>query len=155
MAVNPSDWLDSKNAAGTRARQKGDPLEYATVIAALRAGVRQVARGVRLSIALPDSAGSQLHAELDVVFTYRGRLWVIEVKDRKEVEGARALIKEKIVAAWEVGGDLGRFVYVSRTVPGPDLLAFAKSLGVAIVPKGNLRNGMSQLLKEQPRPHLP
>lgn len=71
-------WLRIENPS-PRLPNEGDNLEYATACALLRSGVPAVRRGVELS-ALPSSPNAE--GELDLVFNWNGRLWVVDCKDR-------------------------------------------------------------------------
>ncbi len=71
-------WLQIQNPA-PREPKEGDNLEYGTACALLRAGVPTVRRSVELST-LPTSRNAE--GELDLVFNWNGRLWVVDCKDR-------------------------------------------------------------------------
>jgi hypothetical protein len=71
-------WLCIENPSG-RPSNEGDNLEYGTACALLKAGVPTVRRSVELST-LPNSSNSE--GELDLVFNWNGRLWVVDCKDR-------------------------------------------------------------------------
>ena len=71
-------WLLIENPS-PRPSNKGDNLEYATACALLMARVPAVRRSVELST-LPNSQNSE--GELDLVFNWNGRLWVVDCKDR-------------------------------------------------------------------------
>ena len=71
-------WLHIENPS-PRPSNKGDNLEYATACALLMARVPAVRRSVELST-LPNSQNSE--GELDLVFNWNGRLWVVDCKDR-------------------------------------------------------------------------
>ncbi|MHB9007276.1 MAG: PDDEXK family nuclease [Limisphaerales bacterium] len=71
-------WLQIENPS-PRSMNEGDNLEYATAFALLKSGVPRVRRGVELAT-LPNSRNSE--GELDLVFNWNGRLWVVDCKDR-------------------------------------------------------------------------
>lgn len=71
-------WLHVENPS-SRQPNEGDNLEYGTACALLKAGVPAVRRSVELAT-LPNSRNSE--GELDLVFNWNGRLWVVDCKDR-------------------------------------------------------------------------
>ena len=69
------------------AAAKGDRLEFTTAVFLLKCGVNGVRRSVRLKV--KPSQGMKLsvpHAEIDLLFNYGGRLWLVDCKDRKPAE---------------------------------------------------------------------
>jgi len=65
----------------------GDALEFATAAALLKLGVRCVQRSLRLKVKASQQVGTRLpHAEIDLLFTWAGRLWLVDCKDRKPAE---------------------------------------------------------------------
>lgn len=166
-----SDWLRFRG--GREAPQKeGDRLEYAVAATALRLGARQVRLGIELAPSQAPNRSGHTLGELDVVFTLRGRLWVVECKDRKlpkialgpagrdprlaariKAELRRWFersqtknIKEHLLTAHDAGGSLGRLIFVSRPSPSPDVLAFARSVRVGLAWKDQLFRSMESLL---------
>lgn len=71
-------WLHIENPSA-RLPKEGDNLEYGTACALLKAGVPAVRRSVELAT-LPKSVNAE--GELDLVFNWDGRLWVVDCKDR-------------------------------------------------------------------------
>ncbi len=71
-------WLRIENPS-PRQPKEGDNLEYGTACALLMARVPAVRRSVELAT-LPNSRNSE--GELDLVFNWNGRLWVVDCKDR-------------------------------------------------------------------------
>ncbi len=71
-------WLHIENPSA-RQTNEGDNLEYGTACALLMARVPAVRRSVELST-LPNSRNSE--GELDLIFNWNGRLWVVDCKDR-------------------------------------------------------------------------
>ena len=61
----------------------GDGLEYATAFALLKLGVPFVQRSVRLIPRAPGGSGRE-EGELDLVFNWVGKLWLVDCKDRKD-----------------------------------------------------------------------
>ncbi len=77
-AFDFSKWLHIESPSA-RLSNRGDNLEFGTACALLKSGVKMVRRGVELST-LPNSQNSE--GELDLVFNWNGRLWVVDCKDR-------------------------------------------------------------------------
>jgi len=73
-----SDVEDSDGRAG-------DGLEFATAFVLLKLGVPRVQRSVRLSPRVLGRLGHE-EGELDLVFNWGGKLWVVDCKDRKDAE---------------------------------------------------------------------
>lgn len=75
----------------------GDDLERATAAALLKLGVARVHRGVHLS---PVSEDPNLrfasHTELDLLFNYGGRLWVVDCKDRIPSEDLAERLRQSV-----------------------------------------------------------
>ena len=66
--------------------QTGDALELIVAAALLRLGVFQARRSVRLKVHSAPGVGSRLpHAEIDLLFNFAGRLWIVDCKDRRPV----------------------------------------------------------------------
>lgn len=63
----------------------GERFELLVAMALLKLGVEQVAHSVELS-SLDSQEEKHVHAELDLVFIWGGRLWVVECKDHEKVE---------------------------------------------------------------------
>lgn len=76
-------WLRIENPCPPRLKE-GDNLEYGTACALLKAGLPTVRRGVELAT-LPGSGNWE--GELDLVFNWNGRLWVVDCKDQVGGEG--------------------------------------------------------------------
>lgn len=65
----------------------GDSLEYITAAILLKLGVRRVQRSLRLKVKSAPGVGTNLpHAEIDLLFTWDGKLWLVDCKDRKSPE---------------------------------------------------------------------
>lgn len=78
-------WL-SFSGDGPIHKNKGDALELIVAAALLRLGVRQIRRSVELKVQTAPGIGARLpHAEIDLLFNYAGRLWLVDCKDRKTV----------------------------------------------------------------------
>jgi hypothetical protein len=85
-------WLTIEDPS-PRESNEGNNLEYGTACALLKTGLSAVRRGVELST-LPNSTNTE--AELDLVFNWNGRLWVVDCKDRvggdAKVESLKTLL---------------------------------------------------------------
>ena len=75
------------NVEGTADRRKaeGDALEFVTAAVALKHGATEVRRSLRLRVNSPLSPNP--HQEIDLLFNWGGRLWLVDCKDR--VSGSR------------------------------------------------------------------
>jgi hypothetical protein len=62
-------------------RRQGDGLEYTVAFCLLKLGVPVVQRGVRLVPRVLRSSGRE-EGELDLVFNWSGKLWLVDCKDR-------------------------------------------------------------------------
>jgi hypothetical protein len=79
-------WLDISGTADADSKQ-GDALEFTTAAILLKLGVHSVQRSLRLKVKSATGVGTRLpHAELDLLFTWGGRLWIVDCKDRKAPE---------------------------------------------------------------------
>lgn len=74
----------------------GDPLELATAVAALKLGVPKVRRGIR-TVARNRTADGRDEGEQDLVFNWRGRLWVVDCKDRVSPEQRMDRIRNELL----------------------------------------------------------
>ncbi|MFO1498742.1 MAG: hypothetical protein U1G07_10175 [Verrucomicrobiota bacterium] len=93
-------WLCIENPS-PRPSNEGDNLEYGTACALLKSGVTSVRRSVQLAT-LPNSQNAE--SELDLIFNWNGRLWVVDCKDRVDSE----IKVEKLHAALLSGGAISR-----------------------------------------------
>ena len=67
--------------------KEGDALEFAAAAVLLRLGVKRVQRSLRLKVKSSQQTGTRLpHAEIDLLFTWGGRLWLVDCKDRMPAE---------------------------------------------------------------------
>src|SRR4029077_5581472 len=73
-----SKWLDVDRDKAREIR-KGDSLEYGAAVMLLRTGPQQVYRSVELK---PHVYSQFTEGELDLVFNWNGRLWVVDCKDK-------------------------------------------------------------------------
>ncbi|MCX7914841.1 MAG: hypothetical protein N3A53_00865, partial [Verrucomicrobiae bacterium] len=78
-------WL-TVQGEGNAEQNAGDALELIVAAALLRLGVKQVRRSVRLKVhSAPGVSARVPHAELDLLFNYGGKLWLVDCKDRRPV----------------------------------------------------------------------
>jgi len=67
--------------------KRGDPLEFATAAVLLKLGIHTVRRSLRLKVKSSVGVSSRNpHAEVDLLFNWAGRLWLVDCKDRKRAE---------------------------------------------------------------------
>ena len=75
-------WIDKQGRADRDAKE-GDGLEYRTAAVLLKHGVPEVRRSVRLKIlARTGESLPRPHAEIDLLFNWSGKLWLVDCKDR-------------------------------------------------------------------------
>ena len=73
------DLLHVEGSADRKAAE-GDALEFLTAAVALRHGAAEVRRSLRLKVDSPLSPNP--HQEIDLLFNWGGRLWLVDCKDR-------------------------------------------------------------------------
>lgn len=79
-------WLRVTGDADGREKE-GDSLEFAAAAVLLKLGVKQIQRSLRLKVKSTAQVGTRLpHAEIDLLFTWGGRLWLVDCKDRMPAE---------------------------------------------------------------------
>lgn len=169
-------WLRITGEADREAKE-GDALEFATAAVLLRLGVEQVRRGLRLKAKSSPQASTRLpHAEIDLLFTWGGRLWLVDCKDKKPVEnladdlrrmlprlsldceellnrireelsiGQTKALKEDLQAVREAGGLLGAIVCVRRAELPEEVFQYARHNGIMVIRKTDLVDGFRSLL---------
>ena len=70
-----------------RKEKDGDTLELTTAAALLALGVKRVQRSLRLKVKSAANVGTRnSHAEIDLIFTFGGRLWVVDCKDQQPLD---------------------------------------------------------------------
>lgn len=105
--IEAKRFLEVNGVADIR-RKEGDPLELATAAVLLKLGVKTVRRGLRLKVKSSRGVSSKHpHAEIDLLFTWAGRLWLVDCKDRKPAEDLADALGE--VAAPRSADDKERF----------------------------------------------
>ena len=75
----------------------GDGLEYAVAFTLLSLGVPVVQRGVRLSPRLFGRSGQE-EGELDLIFNWMGKLWVVDCKDRRDATTRIEQVRTEILS---------------------------------------------------------
>lgn len=75
--------------------QPGFALEFATAVALLKLGVPVVQRSVRLVPKILRGSGRE-EGELDLVFNWGGKLWVVDCKDRRSAEDKVEQLRREI-----------------------------------------------------------
>ncbi len=99
-----------------REKQTGFGLEYATAVAVLKLGVPVVQRSVRLAPKVLRGSGLE-EGELDLVFNWGGKLWVVDCKNRRSAESRVDRLRAEIALHWapdarltelldQIGGEL-------------------------------------------------
>lgn len=78
-------------------RRYGDGLEYAVAFCLLKLGVPVVQRGVRLAPRLLRTTGKE-EGELDLVFNWAGKLWVVDCKDRVDAQSRVDRLRTEILS---------------------------------------------------------
>ena len=76
----------------------GFNLEFATATALLRLGVPVVQRSIRLAPKVLRGTSHLEEGELDLVFNWDGKLWVVDCKNRKSTESKVSELHNKILA---------------------------------------------------------
>ncbi len=91
----PEDLLHIEGQAD-KERKAGDTLEFRTAVVLLALGVLEVRRSLRLTV--PTRMGALPHAELDLLFNWDGKLWLVDCKDRgaerRFVHDLRAILRK-------------------------------------------------------------
>lgn len=81
--ADASFYLQVQGAADPDKKQ-GDRLELTTATVLLKLGVICVQRSLRLKVRSAAGVGTKLpHAEIDLLFSWDGKLWLVDCKDRK------------------------------------------------------------------------
>ncbi len=94
--VDPTQFLKISGIADDKPK-KGDALEFYTAVVLLKLGVHTVQRSLRLKVKSSYNVGTKLpHAELDLLFTWGGRLWIVDCKDRKSPESLIEGLKREL-----------------------------------------------------------
>ncbi len=84
--ADPRAWLLISGEAD-REDKEGDRLEFTVAAVLLALGVKQVQRSLRLKVKSSHQVSTRSpHAEIDLLFVWDGRLWLVDCKDRRPVE---------------------------------------------------------------------
>jgi type III secretion system FlhB-like substrate exporter len=157
--------------------KEGDALEFATAGVLLKLGVARIQRRVRLKVKSGLHVGTRLpHAEIDLRFTWGGRLWLVDCKDRMPAdnlaEGLRRMLpplsseqeklfdrirkelsinqtkvmKEDLLTVRETGGLLGQVVCVRKSELPEEVVQYARHNHIDVVQKNDLVAGLLRLL---------
>jgi len=118
--------------------KKGDGLELATAAILLKLGVKCVQRSLRLKVKSAVGVGTRSpHAEIDLLFSWDGKLWLVDCKDRKNaeslVEGLRRELSRVALSgqASELLSRIGDELSIGQTkVMKEDLLAIRETGGL-------------------------
>jgi len=177
--TNDADPGAFLHIGGTADRREnvGDRLEFQTAAVLLKLGVTRVQRSLRLKVRTEQSPASpKPHAEVDLLFTWNGRLWLVDCKDRKPVEdltdrlhrllpplngeaqelfdrcrkelsiSPMKVMKEDLMAVNEAGGLLGQVVCVRKSDPPEEAVQYARHNRIELVRKSNLVSDLRNLL---------
>jgi len=89
-------WLQITGNADPEVKD-GDALEFATAAVLLKLGVKRVQRSLRLKVKSAPHVRTRLpHAEIDLLFTWGGRLWLVDCKDRIPTEDLVANLRRHL-----------------------------------------------------------
>lgn len=98
---DPRKWLEITNPL-PESEKEGDRLEYLTALILLKLGIKKVFRSVELKV--KNEAKSSIH-EIDLVFIYHGKLWIVDCKDKKSedwvYEGLKKILEINQPVLWE------------------------------------------------------
>jgi len=150
-------WLRFTGEADRQAKD-GDALEFAVAAALLKLGVRQVQRSLRLKVKSTQQVGTRLpHAEIDLLFTWGGRLWLVDCKDRMPAQDLVANLRRHLPRSLAPDADdlltrISEELLISQTkVMKEDLLAVREAGGllgnVVCVRKANLPEEVVQFAR--------
>lgn len=135
--VDAMRYLDARGTADTDSK-KGDALELATAAVLLKLGVKCVQRSLRLKVKSAQGVGTRLpHAEIDLLFSWDGKLWLVDCKDRKStdslVDGLRRELGGSRLSAQanEILNRIGKQLSIGESkVLKEDLLAIRETGGL-------------------------
>lgn len=135
--VDAARFLDTQGTADADAK-KGDGLELATAAVLLKLGVKKVQRSLRLKVKSATGVSTKLpHAEIDLLFSWGGKLWLVDCKDRVSpeslVEGFRRELRHQPLPtqAEELLKRISKELSIGQTkVMKEDLLAVRETGGL-------------------------
>ena len=111
----PSDYRENfatyLRSEGTPPKNSnvGDTLELATAFALLKLGVPVVQRGVRLRSGV-NRSHRQEEGELDLVFNWAGKLWVVDCKQRLTPESRVGQLREQLAKDGPLSAEVARLL---------------------------------------------
>lgn len=135
--VDATRFLTTQGIADVDAK-KGDGLELATAAVLLKLGVQKVQRSLRLKVKSAQGVSTrQPHAEIDLLFSWGGKLWLVDCKDRKDpeslIEGLRRELNNQALSpqATELLARISKELSIGQTkVMKEDLLAVRETGGL-------------------------
>lgn len=169
--VDPRRYLSTSGRVGGEA-QKGDRLEYLTALFLLKLGVEEVVHGLELKSGEGGGRPFLTHSEIDLIFNYGGRTWVVDCKDQRGKEWvvrsaarhlppeSRALerirngfksiqvreMKKDIMDAGEIGGLQPIIICIRRTGFTAKEEGYARENSINLILKRGMRGGLNTLL---------
>jgi len=94
---NPLRMYLEVNGSADHAPHEGDSLEFNTAAVILKLGVPRVHRSLRLKVKAQEGVSTrQPHAEIDLLFNWNGRLWLVDCKDRTSEENLIAGLRREL-----------------------------------------------------------
>lgn len=90
-------YLDWDHQVPSVPENVGDRLEFATALALLKLGVPVVQRGVHLRPRIPRPT-ERNEGELDLVFNWKGKLWIVDCKDRRSAENRLGKLRTELLS---------------------------------------------------------
>jgi hypothetical protein len=135
--ADASRWVDITGTAD-HDDKAGDALELTTAAVLLKLGVFSVQRSLRLKVKSAAGVGTRLpHAELDLLFIWGGKLWIVDCKDRKDpeslVEGLRRELRQATLSpqAADLLKRISKELSIGQTkVMKEDLIAIREAGGI-------------------------
>lgn len=99
VRAGDAEQLLEIEGSADRKDKEGDPLELSAAAALLALGVRRVQRSLRLKVKSAQGVSTSYpHQEIDLLFTWGGRLWIVDCKDQRSVENLADALKETLPA---------------------------------------------------------
>jgi hypothetical protein len=169
-------WLNREGIL-IEEKKEGDHLEFRTAAALLKIGVYQIRRGLRLKPNTDDGVSATMpHTEIDLLFVWNGRLWIVDCKDRmsesnlcdsfyeqiRPIPGEAInlwemiksivekshfkILKDDIVTVREVGGLYGSVICVRRSDLNEEIMQYAKRNGIHIVKTRTMYDDLEAIL---------
>ncbi len=170
-------WLHVAEGYADPEAKEGDALEYAAAAVLLRLGVHRVQRSLRLKVKSGNRVGTRHpHAEIDLLFTWDGKLWIVDCKDQRPVEDLpkklreslppltrnqneilmriedelkikhTKALKEDLIAIREMGGLQGRVICLRKSQLPSEVAQYAEHNGIKVVLKSEMVERFRRLL---------